>query len=419
MLSTIFGPWRTTRTWRRLVFVLLDLIVGAVTFTVVFSLLVTSVSLLIVFPIALPFAWLLFVSARGLGIVERSRLRSLLEVDLPDPHPPLPPGSWWAHLKARVSTASRWREIGYHLLRLPVGAVTTTVALATWSGAAAMLAMPLVVSRLPGDTARLGLFEIHQGAEAWWAGAIGLVGVVLIAPWATIGLARLDGLFARGLLASHRPDELAQRVVQLEASRAAAVDSAEAERRRIERDLHDGAQQRMVALAMDLGLARERFDEDPVAARALVVDAHEEAKAALSDLRDLVRGIHPAILEDRGLDAALSSVVARASVAVSLSVDVADRPSPAIEATAYFVVSEALTNVDKHANATKATVTIVGRGDRLVVEVSDDGSGGADAAQGTGLRGLEDRVRSVGGWMHVMSPAGGPTTVLVELPCAS
>jgi signal transduction histidine kinase len=199
----------------------------------------------------------------------------------------------------------------------------------------------------------------------------------------------------------------------------AAVGSAEAERRRIERDLHDGAQQRLVALAMDLGMARERFDDDPEQTRRLVTEAHEEAKAALGDLRDVVRGFHPAILEDRGLDAALSSVVARCPVPVELDVDVAERPPPTVESAAYYVVSEALTNIAKHADATSARVSIARRGDRLAIDVSDNGRGGADAARGTGLQGLSERVQGLGGWMTVMSPAGGPTSVLVELPCAS
>jgi signal transduction histidine kinase len=202
-------------------------------------------------------------------------------------------------------------------------------------------------------------------------------------------------------------------------SRTAAVDSAEAERRRIERDLHDGAQQRLVSLAMDLGQAAEKFDTDLDTAKELVVSAHQEAKAALSDLRGLVRGIHPAILEDRGLDPALSAVVARSPVPVTLRVDIPERPPSALESTAYFVVTEALTNVAKHARATKARVTIARQGDRLVVEVTDDGAGGADPATGTGLRGLEERVAAVGGWMRVLSPAGGPTTVMVEMPCGS
>jgi signal transduction histidine kinase len=174
-----------------------------------------------------------------------------------------------------------------------------------------------------------------------------------------------------------------------------------------------------VALAMDLGMAREKLDTDPESARELVGEAHDEAKRALVELRGLVRGIHPAVLTERGLDAALSSVVARTSVPVQLVVDVDERPSPAIESAAYFVVTEALTNVDRHAQATRALVEVVRRDDRLVVEVSDDGVGGADDGAGTGLRGLAGRVESLGGWMRVMSPSGGPTTILVELPCAS
>jgi signal transduction histidine kinase len=178
-------------------------------------------------------------------------------------------------------------------------------------------------------------------------------------------------------------------------------------------------QQRLVALAMDLGMARDAIDEDPAKHRQLVADAHEEAKAALADLRDVVRGFHPAILEDRGLDAALSAVVARCPVPVRLDVDVPVRPSSTVESAAYYVVAEALTNVAKHASATSARVSIVRRGDRLVLDISDDGVGGADAMLGTGLAGLAERVRGLGGWMRVLSPVGGPTSVMVELPCGS
>jgi signal transduction histidine kinase len=281
------------------------------------------------------------------------------------------------------------------------------------------VALPFFVDSLPGGTAKFWLFEIGSGTGAWVAFAVGVIGLVLVAPWVTLALAGLDTVVARGLLAPSPSTTLGQQVTQLEASRSAAVDSAEAERRRIERDLHDGAQQRLVALAMDLGRARERFETDPDGAKDLVTGAHEEAKAALADLRGLVRGIHPAILTDRGLDAALSAVVARSPVPVNLSVDVAERPAPAVESTAYFVVTEALTNVAKHAHATKASVNIARQQNRLVVEVTDDGVGGADAARGTGLNGLADRVSALGGRMHVLSPQGGPTSVIVELPCAS
>jgi signal transduction histidine kinase len=272
---------------------------------------------------------------------------------------------------------------------------------------------------MPGGTAKFWLFEVSQGFGSAAAALVGAAGLVLVAPWVTQAMAAVDVATGRRLL-SLRPQEVAdRRVAELEESRAAAVDSAEAERRRIERDLHDGAQQRLVALAMDLGDARERLESDPEGGRALVAEAHEEAKAALKEIRDLVRGIHPVILEDRGLDAALSAIVARSPVPVRLDIDVAERPPAAVESTAYFVVAEALTNVARHAEATGAVVTIARAGDRLVIEVRDDGRGGARPDLGTGLTGLHDRVTAHGGTMHVVSPPGGPTTLLVELPCGS
>jgi signal transduction histidine kinase len=246
-----------------------------------------------------------------------------------------------------------------------------------------------------------------------------VVGLVVISPWVTVALGRLQASLAAGLLAPDRDAVIAEQVTRAESRRTAAVDSAEFERRRIERDLHDGAQQRLVALAADLGAAKEKLDTDPQQGREMVAAAHEEAKAALKEIRDLVRGIHPVILEDRGLDAALSAVVARAPVPVQLDVRVDPRPSPAVESAAYFVVNEALTNVARHSNATRAWVSIARAGDRLVVEVRDDGVGGADASEGTGLQGLRDRVTGLGGNMHVISPRGGPTTISVELPCGS
>jgi signal transduction histidine kinase len=234
-----------------------------------------------------------------------------------------------------------------------------------------------------------------------------------------LGIASLEGGLARRLIGSRSDKEVEAQLRDVERRRSAAVDSAEAERRRIERDLHDGAQQRLVALAAELGAARTKFDTDPEAARALVEDAHEEAKAALKEIRDLVRGIHPVILEDRGLDAALSAVVARSPVPVRLEVSLTPRPAAEVESAAYFVVSEALTNVARHAQATRAEVAIARAGNRLVIEVRDDGIGGADASVGTGLQGLRERVVGLGGDLHVISPPGGPTTISVELPCAS
>jgi signal transduction histidine kinase len=419
VIRDLLRPWREATTWWSLTHVLLDVLVGALTFSVTITLLATSFFLLLTFPLALPVVWALFVSSRAMAAVERSRLAALLGEHLDDPVPPLVSRSPWGRLVERARSRPRWREIVYNLLALPRGVVTYLVAGVAWCGSVALLLLPLYVSVLPGDTAKFGLFEVSQGPATALASLVGLSGLLVAAPWATLGMARLDVATARWLLAPRRRDDLGEQVSRLETSRAAAIDSAEAERRRIERDLHDGAQQRLVALAMGLGTARERLDADPEGGRQLVADAHEEAKAALKEIRDLVRGIHPVILEDRGLDAALSAVVARSPVPVTLTVEVAERPSAAIESTAYFVVTEALTNVARHAHATRAAVSLVRAGDRLVVEVRDDGVGGADPGRGTGLQGLRDRVTALGGSMHLVSPAGGPTTLLVDVPCAS
>ncbi|HVT67140.1 MAG TPA: histidine kinase, partial [Trebonia sp.] len=212
---------------------------------------------------------------------------------------------------------------------------------------------------------------------------------------------------------------LVEAVDRLRRSRAGLVDAFEVERRRIERDLHDGAQQRLVALAMELGRAKAKLADDVDAAAALVDQAHTEAKAALTELRDLVRGVHPPVLTDRGLDAALSGLAARCPVPVSLHVDVPARPRPAVEAVAYFTVAEALTNVAKHSRASHASVVVEGgdnRGTALHVVISDDGIGGADPG-GAGLAGLADRIAGVDGSLSVESPPGGPTIVSAVLPC--
>ena len=230
-------------------------------------------------------------------------------------------------------------------------------------------------------------------------------------------MATAHGALALALLGPSQ-HQLQARVEALQASRDRAVDSAEAERRRIERDLHDGAQQRLVALAMDLGMARAKLETDPAAATALVGEAHEEAKRALAELRDLARGIHPAVLADRGLDAAISALAARSPVPVEVDVATGRLPGP-VESAAYFVVAEALTNAAKHARAAEIGVRIARHRDLLIVEVIDDGVGGADPAKGTGLRGLADRVAAVDGRLAITSPPGGPTVIRAELPCGS
>jgi signal transduction histidine kinase len=234
----------------------------------------------------------------------------------------------------------------------------------------------------------------------------------------TFGLTSAEGAWARVMLGVSAA-QLAQRVEELQGSRARVVDAAEAERRRIERNLHDGAQQRLVALAMNLGRARARYDDDPDAARRMLDEAHDDAKLALAELRDLARGLHPAVLTDRGLDAALSGLAARSSIPVTLDVQVDPRCSPTIEAIAYFVVSETLANAAKHSKASAVHVTVRRTPVALRLAIADDGVGGADATAGSGLSGLADRVGGVDGSIQIDSPPGGPTLITVELPCAS
>ena len=242
--------------------------------------------------------------------------------------------------------------------------------------------------------------------------------LVYLGPWIVSAAVRMDTRVASDLLGPSRAEKLAQRVAKLTESRAGAVDAADVERRRIERDLHDGAQQRLVSLAMNLGLARATLaDELSEPARRALQEAHEEAKEALTELRELVRGLHPVVLEDRGLDAALSGIAARSPVPVRLTVDVPRRVSPTVEAVGYFIVSEALANVNKHTRATAVQVDVRLDGTVLRITVTDDGIGGADASRGTGLTGLAQRAASVDGSFGISSPLGGPTTIKVDLPC--
>jgi signal transduction histidine kinase len=261
-----------------------------------------------------------------------------------------------------------------------------------------------------------------RGPDVSVAEVIGNVAVgvaaLLLAPWIMRVFALLREAMVQVLLGRSREQELEHEVDRLVDSRARTVDAASTERVRIERDLHDGAQARLVALAMDLGRARERLERqgDAGEAATLVAEAHEEAKRALAELRDLARGIHPSVLTDRGLDAALSSLAARSPVPVTLDVDLLERPSPRVEAVAYFVLAELLTNVARHSCAAGARVRVCRSGDRLALEVWDDGVGGADPTLGTGLAGLRERAQSLDGSLQVDSPVGGPTIARAELP---
>ncbi|TYK46260.1 sensor histidine kinase [Actinomadura decatromicini] len=354
---------------------------------------------------------LLLLALRPLTSWQRERCWALLGLRVPR-MPGFEDGRAWDALRD-LRSPELWRVLQYHLVVGPFLAVGGLAVIAAWAGGLVLAVSGLYAWALPPGGPDLAE---HPPRVV----LLTVIGVLLLAmaPWVAAAVRRVDARAVASLLGPDRAKELQRRVDDLAEKRASVVDAADIERRRIERDLHDGAQQRLVALALNLGLARETLAGVPDDAMRVIVEAHEEAKEALSELRTLIRGLHPAVLEDRGLDAALSGIAARVPLPVRLRVEAEPRASSTVEAVAYFVVSEALTNVVKHARANEVDVAVLRRGDTLRVRVSDDGVGGADPSAGTGLTGLARRVRSVDGTFRIASPAGGPTTVTVELPCA-
>jgi signal transduction histidine kinase len=398
------------------------LVAGLVTGVVAFALVVTglalSLGLMPVFLLGIPVLAATIWLVHGLAAMERGRASALLDVDLPSrPLLAVPGVGWVRRTFARAGSAEFWKEAGYCLLLLPLSTLSFALVTWCWAAAAAGILLPLYVDRLPGDEA-VSWLDWSTTAETW-AGVAAGVFLLLIARLLSAAFTLAQVRLAHAMLSPSEADTLRQQVTRLTETRARVVDAADAERRRIERDLHDGAQQQLVALAMNLGRARAKFDEDPEGARELVDQAHQDAKDSITELRNVIRGVHPAVLTDRGLDAALSSVAARSPVPVRLDVDVPERASPTAEAVAYFVVSEALTNVARHAEARHVDVHVEREGDRLLVSVADDGIGGATEQPGSGLAGLRDRVQAVDGTFALTSPPGGGTTMTVEVPCAS
>jgi len=347
-----------------------------------------------------------------LTAIQRHRFWSLLGVEILKPA--AAQGSLRHRLVSAIRSEAAWRQLAYHLVAGPAIALGGILTLALWAGAAGLATINGWAHLVPPLAS---LKPLHS--KALTLEIIAEIFLLLVAPALAAALTWLDSRAGRALLGPNRAVELERRVESLAESRAGVVDAADAERRRIERDLHDGAQQRLVSLAMNLGLARATLTGVPEPAMQVIVEAHEEAKEALAELRNLVRGLHPAVLEDRGLDAALSGIAARAPLPVRVQVAVPDRASPTVEAVAYFVVSECLTNIARHSAATRAEIDVRRIGDVLAIRVTDNGIGGADPVRGTGLASLARRAGSVDGSLHINSPAGGPTVVTVELPCAS
>jgi signal transduction histidine kinase len=366
--------------------------------------------------VGLPVLGLTVLVGVPVASVERWRLGLVDREPVPGAHGvPAGPGPWvW--FTTRLREPLTWRELGYTVLFAgllwPVEALVVTVAL-LFPGA--MVAAPLLMATA-GDGQEVKVLK--QWTVTSWPAAFGvaLLGVVLLAAGAyVLGVAAGARAGLTRLLIAPREGDLGAKVVELARSRGRLVDAFEAERRRIERDLHDGAQQRLVALTMALGLARLDAPPGPLADQ--LARAHEEAGRALAELRELIHGIHPKVLADFGLQAAVADAADRSPVPVDVDLELPGRLSRAVETAAYFVVCEALANVARHSGASRAEVSGGYEDGRLQLRVSDDGRGGASADRGSGLTGLADRVSVLDGRLSLFSPPGGPTLLSVEIPC--
>jgi len=392
----------------------LDLVL-AVPYLLVVSLLVIGAALVPVLFVGVPILALALLLAMALGPFERARLQAFTGAVVA-PRRPRPRSASAGRWQLWLRDSRPWRA-ALHLLAISLwGMLAGTITVVLAAVALALVTEPLYQAALPGGMVTM---PWNRQIEANWGFALLGLFMVTVVPLVAHDAVRLDVLLVRSQLGEGRSAEverLEARVETLTHSREATVDSVEGERRRIERDLHDGPQQRLVAIAMDLGMARAKLDVDPDGARELIDKAHQASKDAVTELRQVARGIHPPVLTDRGLDAALSALAARSAVPVTVRVDLPRRPTPTTEAIAYFCVSEALTNVAKHAGASQVTVDVGLAEGNLVAVVADDGCGGADPDLGTGLSGLRQRAAAVDGVVDLESPPGGGTRLTVRLP---
>jgi signal transduction histidine kinase len=427
--------WRepfARRTWSELSFLTISAPLAAVGLGCVAVALFAGVALAITF-FGLGILALSVRMARGFGGFHRQLARGLLDEKIDDPEPFTSRPGFLGWLQSALRDRTGWRAMAYLAVKVPLATVSILVGFAAWWDAFFSVTYPIWGGH-DNPVAVFGLPEVFFGTGFFSGGRGGVLhslgvfcaGVVffLAAPWAVRVMVYLDRRLMRLLLA---PDALTERVRVLERSRAQSVDSSAATLRRIERDLHDGTQAQLVALAMRLGMAkeklaalgddREKADLDQV--RQLVDDAHRGAKEAIVELRDLARGIHPPAL-DVGLEGALSTLAARSTTPTELTITLHERPTPAIEAIAYFCVAELLANVAQHAHASRASITCTDYGEWLRVVVRDDGTGGAELSRlgssSSGLVGLTDRVHAVDGRLDIASPPRGPTVVTVDLP---
>ncbi len=413
-------------TWRAVFAIGIGIFTTTVAMSVVVGLFSTGGSLLLLL-VGFPIVALGIEAARIAAAVERWRMTVVVDSPLiPHPYktadlrPAEPYGPWIRGVaEAAFFDTSRWLDVAYVLIAFPLAMLEFIVAVLLWTTSVVLLLSPLALL-FPTPDRVVATFDgvgVSAGTALGIAFVVGLV-LLPVAASVTRGMAVLHRAVVEGLLCISPADSLRRDNERLRGSRSAAIELEASELRRIERDLHDGAQQRLVMLAIDLTLAEDKVESDPPAAKALIAGARDQARQALGELRDVVRGAAPAILVDRGLAAALSAVAGRSPIPTFLDSGLApgERLPHGVERAAYYVVSEALANIAKHAHATRCDIFLRRQPGWLQVEIRDDGSGGATVVPGGGLAGLRDRVEALDGRLELVSPAGGPTMIRVTMP---
>jgi signal transduction histidine kinase len=410
LVRRFFGAPFSVATYKHVAYLLVGFPVGLVYFIA----LVVGVSLgigLAIIWVGLPILLATLAAWRMAAGFERLLARILLDLRIPSPAHMAPGLTAWQRVKLLVRDPVTWKSLVFVALKLPLGLVGFLVVVGLGFVTLVLAFAPAIVAFTP--VTFFG-WIMNTPAEAVPMVPVGVLGLILLLNLVN-GLAWLYGLFARVMLGPSSV-QLRDRVDDLRHARARIIEATDAERRRLERDLHDGAQQRLVALSLTLGLAESRLKTDPEAAAPLVAQAREEAKLAVQELRELARGLHPAVLSDRGLEPALEALATRAPVPVTVTGVPEERLPRPVEAAVYFVTAEALTNVAKYAEASAARVALAVNQHVARLEVTDDGRGGADPSGGTGLAGLRDRVEALDGQLMVLSPRGAGTTIVAEIP---
>jgi signal transduction histidine kinase len=385
---------------------------------VLLSLWVTSLSVVLI-GVGVPLLMASTLALRWFADRHRAWAGNRLGVPVPSPYRSPPAPGWQPLFLTMLRDPASWRDLAWLIVNVVVGGLVSLLTALLFVGGVFYLIYPFLYWVTPqeifGDP--FGLFTLHSVAGAL---AVVPVGLVFFAAWyvLSVPLADLNAALMRSLLGPTGDAALRARVQQLATSRADTVDTQASELRRIERDLHDGAQARLASLGMSLGLAEQLLSADPEAARRLLLEARESTSTALVELRDLVRGIHPPVLADRGLDGAVQALALVNPVPTTVVINLAGRLPAPVESAAYFTIAEALANAIKHSGARNILITVEHADGLLSMRVNDDGRGGARIDGGGGLRGVERRLGAFDGTLTVDSPVGGPTEVRMSLPCA-